>query len=567
MLLSLHVKNFALIEEAEVEFHDSLNILTGETGAGKSILIGSVNAALGAKLSKDMIRKGAEYALIELVFQSLDPLVLNTLKSYDLINGDEILISRKLMANGRNIIKINGETVTLAILKTISELLLDIHGQHEHQSLLNKAKHLEILDAYIGEAATYLKEEVGNSFQEYKKILEKIEKETTDEEKRNRELSFLKFEYDQIRRAKLTVGEEETLQLTYRKLSHAASLMEGIGQAHHLVSGKEFCLMELIGTLIKQISRLLEYDKNLENMLSQLSDIESYVHDFHHDLTSYLDELELDGEEFQKVSDRIDLIQELKKKYGNSISAILDYAVLCEDNIKKYEDFDQYIGNLKEQKAIYAEKLKAAALKLSKLRKEKSVELSEKIEASLADLNFQQTKFSILFTDSEKIMSNGMDDLEFIISVNPGEPMKPLAKVASGGELSRVMLAIKSVFANKDSIDSLIFDEIDTGISGRTAQKVSEKLFAIAQTHQVICITHLPQIAAMADHHLLIEKEFDQNKTCTRIRSLNKKESTIEIARLLGGAEITEKVLGSSEEMKTLAIQKKKELISRLKTR
>ena len=568
MLLSLHVKNFALIEEVEVEFRDHLNILTGETGAGKSIIIGSVNAALGAKISKDMIRKEADYALIELIFQSSDPLVTDTLTSYDLpVNGDEILISRKLMPSGRSIAKVNGETVTLAILKMISELLLDIHGQHEHQSLLNTQKHLEIVDAYAGEEAAALKQEVSGLFQEYRKCFDMLEKETVNEEERNRELSFLQYEYGQIKNAKLVVGEDEELAKAYRRLSHAAMLAEGIGQAYTLVGEGEVSLFEQLGRAIRQISRLTEYDSRLETILSQLTDIESCLNELNHDLINYLNGIELNGEEFQKVSDRLELIQELKKKYGNSITSILEYAVRCEERLERYQNFDEYIAKLKEEKSVCAAKLKSTALRLSKLRKEKAAELSEWVEKALLDLNFQQIQFSILCSDTEKITSNGCDELEFMISVNLGEPLMPLAKVASGGELSRVMLAIKSVFAKKDSIDSLIFDEIDTGISGRTAQKVSEKLVVIARSHQVICITHLPQIAAMADHHLLIEKESNQIRTFTSIRPLNEDESSEEIARLLGGAEITYNVLRNAEEMKALAKQKKEEVISSLKTR
>lgn len=563
MLLSLHVKNFAIIDEAEVEFCENLNILTGETGAGKSIIIGSVNAALGAKVSKDIVRKNADYALIELIFKSSDSYIFEKLKSYELpVEGDEILVSRKLMANGRSVAKINGETVTIAILKEIAELLLDIHGQHEHQSLLHQHKHLEIVDAYAGIQAEELKKKTAVLYKEFKQLSDELKSAEMDDELRLREISFLQYELDKIQEASLKIGEDEELQIRYRRLSNTSEIAEGIGAIYQWMAEKQDSVADNVGRAVKQVTKLIEYDSSLQEIYQQLADLESCISDLNHDLAEYMDSMDINEEEYKEVEQRLDLINSFKLKYGNSIDAIIEYAIQCTEKLEKYRNHDIYISKLKNQIESCEKEMESMSGQLSALRQEKAEELAKKISAALVDLNFAQTKFSIFFKKQDGYSANGYDEVEFMFSVNPGEPLQPLKKVASGGELSRIMLAIKSVLAEQDAIDTLIFDEIDTGISGRTAQKVSEKLVTIAQTHQVICITHLPQIAAMSDHHYLIEKATDESKTWTQIRTLEAEASILEIARLLGGAEITEHVVFSAKEMKMLAAKKKKELIS-----
>ncbi len=554
MLLSLHVKNFAIIDEVEVFFQDHLNIMTGETGAGKSILIDSINFALGAKVSKDMIRKNAEYALVELVFQTDRKEVFKVMKENDIDTpDDQILISRKLMQNGRSICKVNGENVTALILKEIAGFLLDIHGQHEHQSLLYKHVHLNMIDRFAKEEAYVYKDSIFRLYQEYHKLKQEFDNADIDEDKRIRELSFLEYEMQEIADAKLKPGEDESLQVDYKRLSHASTIAENLSLTYQCTSQEESSAANQIGRALKQLHKISLYDDKLSNFTSQLNEIESLLNDFNREVADYMDAAADPSEELTLVETRLNLINHLKTKYGNSIPEILSYYKKCEEKKLKYEAYDEYLSGLKQKIEVYKEKLQKECNELSLIRQRHAKLLAGKLKEALIDLNFLDVQFDIVFERNPDFSSNGFDDVEFIISTNPGEPMKPLSKVASGGELSRIMLAIKSVMAKKDDISTLIFDEIDVGISGRTAQKVSEKLGLLAREHQIICITHLPQIAAMADTHFIIEKETDQVSTATHIRQLKEEEAINELARILGGAKITENVLISAKEMRTFA--------------
>ncbi len=559
MLLNLHVKNFAIIDEVEVYFKDNLNILTGETGAGKSIIIGSINVALGGKVTKDIIRKGADYALVELIFQEEDKSVLTAISELDVpLEDGQIIISRKIM-NGKSICKVNGETVTTNVLKNIASLLIDIHGQHEHQSLLYKEKHLEIVDRYAKDNIGDIKKELGAVYNDYIEVKSKLKELKIDNDKRLREISFLEYEINEIRSAALKVGEDEVLGTEYRRLSNAKAISEGLGSVHGLMSNQESgSAGDQIGRAVKCLNKLIDYDSSITNFLKEIADIEDLVNDFNRELSEYLADLNNNEEDFTNIEQRLDLINHLKSKYGNSIPEILNY---CEDNEKKLQEYNNYEDTIllltKQQKQL-EEKLDQLSKQLSSIRQEKAKELTYKMKESLIDLNFLDVKFEMVFRKLNHYTSNGFDEVEFEISTNPGEELKPLSKVASGGELSRIMLAIKSVLADKDEIDTLIFDEIDVGVSGRTAQKVSEKLSMISKNHQVICITHLAQIAAMSDAHFIIEKTTDGISTKTSIRRLDETESIEELARILGGAVITDTVINNAREMKELAKGTKK---------
>ena len=559
MLLNLHVKNFAIIDEVEVYFKDNLNILTGETGAGKSIIIGSINVALGGKVTKDIIRKGADYALVELIFQEEDKSVLTAISELDVpLEDGQIIISRKIM-NGKSICKVNGETVTTNVLKNIASLLIDIHGQHEHQSLLYKEKHLEIVDRYAKDNIGDIKKELGAVYNDYIEVKSKLKELKIDDDKRLREISFLEYEINEIRSAALKVGEDEVLGTEYRRLSNAKAISEGLGSVHGLMSNQESgSAGDQIGRAVKCLNKLIDYDSSITNFLKEIADIEDLVNDFNRELSEYLADLNNNEEDFTNIEQRLDLINHLKSKYGNSIPEILNY---CEDNEKKLQEYNNYEDTIllltKQQKQL-EEKLDQLSKQLSSIRQEKAKELTYKMKESLIDLNFLDVKFEMVFRKLNHYTSNGFDEVEFEISTNPGEELKPLSKVASGGELSRIMLAIKSVLADKDEIDTLIFDEIDVGVSGRTAQKVSEKLSMISKNHQVICITHLAQIAAMSDAHFIIEKTTDGISTKTSIRRLDETESIEELARILGGAVITDTVINNAREMKELAKGTKK---------
>lgn len=553
MLFNLHVKNLAIIDEVEVDFSEHLNILSGETGAGKSILIGSINTALGGKVSADMVRNGAEYALVELTFHIDDTASLEKLKQLDIpVEDGQIIISRKIK-NGRGISKVNGESVTNSILKEIASIVIDIHGQHEHQSLLYKSKHLEIVDRYGGQVLSKCKEKVSGQYKEYIKLKKQLDLEEVPEEERLRELSFIEYEKNEIESARLRKGEEEELEELQKKLSNANTIAEGLGSVYQITGSGNESVSECIGRAVRQLSRLEDLDLDVKNMSEELSQIEDLLNSFNRELSSYMDSLSYEPEELTQVEERLSLIYNLKARYGNSIKEIEEYYKKLQQKLVKYEDYDFYIEQLRQNVLHVEQQLEENAKELTKLRKEVAMTLEKEIEKSLKELNFLEVNFSIELRELGKFTANGIDEVEFVISTNPGESLKPLGKVASGGELSRIMLAIKSVLAEKDAVDTLIFDEIDTGISGRTAQKVSEKLKKISKTHQVICITHLPQIASMADEHFIIEKMTDGKATKTNIASLDEEASVMELARMLGGVKITESVIASAKEMKELA--------------
>lgn len=548
MLLDLHVKNLALIENAELSFGEGLNILTGETGAGKSIVIGSVNMALGGKAPKDIIREGAEYAYVELVFSVTEPDKIAQLKAMDVtLSEDGLLIISKKIMTARSVSKINDETVTASKLKDITSLLIDIHGQHEHQSLLYKSKHLQILDAYAKARIIPIKYTIAQTYGMYQGLQEKIKALSMDQDMRLREADFCRYEIEAIENAALQEGEEEELTNLNRRFRNSQKIMDGLSSACRILSEQG------ISMALKEINQVARYDEELLPIRDQLFDADAILSDINHDIASYMDKFAFDEEEFLRIEERLDVIHGLQAKYGDSIPGILS---LLEEKQKRLEELENHDSILQKLNSDLEETVKALedqSSQLSEIRKAASQVLTKRIREGLKDLNFVDVKFEMQFEKLDHYTSSGYDEAEFLISTNPGERLKPLGMVASGGELSRIMLAIKSVLADSDEIPTLIFDEIDTGISGRTAQKVSEKLSYIGGNHQVICITHLPQIAAMADSHYAIEKAAVDGKTTTTIRKLGHEEMIQELARLLGGAKITDTVYDNAREMKELA--------------
>ena len=548
MLLELHVKNLALIEKADVEFGEGLNILTGETGAGKSIIIGSVTMALGGKAPKGSIRPGADYAYIELVFSVTGEEKRKALRELDVEPTEDglVIISRKL-TSARSISRINDETVTMARLSQITGLLLDIHGQHEHQSLLYKSKHLEILDAYVKAATQPVKQTIADRYRIYRSLEEKLRGFDLDAESRIREADFLRFEIEEIEASALKEGEEEELTSVYRRYSHSRRIAECLGAAYEAVEG------EWLARALKEVEQASEYDESLGGVRDQLYDADSILRDAGREMSSYLDSMEMDEETFRKTEERLDLIHNLQAKYGPTVEAIFQKLEQKKKRLGELEDYDAHKKRMEQELEECRNGLEKLCTQLTGIRKKASRTLVKKIKQGLVDLNFLDVEFDMEFEKLDHFTPSGWDGAQFLISTNPGQPMRPLMDVASGGELSRIMLAIKTVLADSDDIPTLIFDEIDTGISGRTAQKVSEKLMLIARSHQVICITHLPQIAAMADSHFEIAKSASQGRTITTIRLLDRQASVEELARLLGGARITEAVLKNAGEMKELA--------------
>ena len=553
MLIQLHVKNLALIEEIEMEFGPGLNILTGETGAGKSILLGSMQLILGGKSSKDMIRENAPYGLVELLFEVNNQKVKNILDKMDIVPEDgQILLSRKIM-DGRSISRINGETCTLGQMKELASCLLDIHGQHEHQSLLYQDRQLEILDEYGRDKILPVKKKVEKAYEDYKKCQKALEALNLNEEQRNREKAFLEFEIREIENARLTIGEDEELERQYKKLANAKKIVEILMMVHTAAGYEGQGAGEQIGMALKDLSRITEYDRELQNFYDSLSEIDGILNDFNRSVSSYLDDLTFDEAAFYDLERRLDLLNNLKSKYGKTIQEILEYKEAQVQKLEIIIKFDEKRQEASDNLKKAEEVLLSMSNELTEIRKQYSKTLIEKIIEGLKDLNFLDVDFSIDFSEKKSFTSNGKDEVEYLISTNPGETLKPLGKIVSGGELSRIMLAIKGILADKDQIETLIFDEIDTGISGRTAQKVSEKMDLIGQHHQVLCITHLPQIAAMADTHFEIEKHLKGSETITEIHPLYGEDSVRELARLLGGAEITQAVVENAREMKELA--------------
>ena len=552
MLLNVHVKDLALIEDVDVCFDEGLNVLTGETGAGKSIIIGSIGVALGAKAGKDLIRQGAEYALVELVFQVESEETLEKLKAFDVdVEDGQIIISRRI-SNGKSLIKINGQTITASVLKEISGLLIDVHGQRDYESLVHTQKHLDILDSFAGDETGKLKEKVAELYKEYKGIENKLLEFSKDEEQRAKDLAFYEFQYKEISDATLVLGEDEELEEEFKKMTYGQKIAEAMGIAYNAMSSDEGAAT-MVGVALKELSQISSLDSKLADMYDTISSIDALCYDVSKEMSSYMDKLDFDEERVDYVSKRLDTINKLKLKHGKTLRDIIEKGQWLEEQINVLNNYDEARKSLEKEMAQALDKLEAASLELSNKRKKAAIALEKDITKALIDLNFLEVKFKADFSRSKDYTLKGIDVMEFMISTNPGEDIKPLAKIASGGELSRIMLGLKAVLAKKDAVDTLIFDEIDTGISGKTAGMVADKMSAISDEHQVICITHLPQIASHGDNHYLIEKQVKDNHTFTDIRKLNTEESVNELARMLGGTVITEAALSNARELKKLA--------------
>ena len=442
-------------------------------------------------------------------------------------------------------------------IKEIAELLIDIHGQHEHQSLLHKKKHLEILDAYGKEQSKEVLEQVADLYRKVSELKAQIEEESLDENAKQREQALLEFERDEIENAHLMIGEEEQLENDYRRMVNSKKITEALAESYRYTGNDDNNgAGNSLGRALRYLNSVSEYDERLEQMANQLAEIEDLLSEYNRDVSSYLSDMEFDGEDFLRVEERLNVIHHLQDKYGRTISDVLAAYEERVERLEKLADYDAYMAGLQAKLKTLENELNRACETLSDKRKQNAVVLQKELIASLENLNFLAVQFEISIA-RKNIAANGFDDVEFLISTNPGETVKPLGQVASGGELSRVMLAIKTVLASKDAIDTLIFDEIDAGISGKTAWKVSGQLGVVAGAHQVLCITHLPQIAAMADRHFLINKVTDSNTTLTQIEKLNDEEQLKELARLLGGDTVTDAALANACEMRKQALELK----------
>ncbi|MDE6973097.1 MAG: DNA repair protein RecN [Lachnospiraceae bacterium] len=552
MLESLHVKNLALIDEQEVLFHEGMNILTGETGAGKSIIIGSINLALGARADKDYIRTGADYALVELSF-SLNEQQCALVREMELPleDGNTLLLQRKIMP-GKSTCRVGGEAISATQLKKLAPCLLDLYGQHEHQSLLKPAAYRKMLDDYIGEKAKKQKVMLKSLIAEYRKTAEEMEAQTADEKERAGRMRLLEFEAAEIEAAALEPAEDEQVEKKYRRLVNSKKIKEIVYLVHGLTGyDEEGSAGSAVGHALRELKGIGSADEEALPLIAQLTDIDDFLNDFNRSMADYRDSLEFDEEEFVSLEERLNVINHLKSKYGGSVDVILASLEERQGELEKLANFEAYMEQLKDRAQKQKEEILSLCGSLSLLRQKAAKPLSKKLREAMEDLNFKDVRFEIAVTPKdEDFTADGYDQIEFLISTNPGESLRPLWQIASGGELSRIMLAFKTVFADKDETDTLIFDEIDTGISGKTAWEVAKKLGRLSKDHQIICITHLAQIAAMADGHFLIEKSVRKERTTTSIRALAKEESLNELARLLGSGEMTKAVLENAKEMK-----------------
>ena len=552
MLDRLLVKDLALIEKSVVEFSGGLNVLTGETGAGKSILLGSIQLALGQKANKDLIRHGKEQAIVELDF-SLTEEELRRIQALeeDLELEEERLLIRRKISEKKSDIRVNDLGLTLAKLREITGGLLDLHGQHEHQSLLREGSHLEIIDGFQRKQGGRLLEEVAEAYHLLSEKKRSLQKFSLKEEERKRELDFLDFEIQELEEAHLSEGEEAELSKEY-------SLYENMDRLKSLLLSAKESLEEMdFHRPIQAVEEARDFDESLKGLSDSLYDLEAVGEDCLRSLDHYLDHAEVDEEKLFTLGERLEQIRRVMMKHGGTEAKAL--AALAKKEERRTFLLDYEKDEEKAKKAILAQEklLREKALLLSKERQEDARVLAKQIQGEMQEMGFLDTKFEFHFQEKKEPTEKGLDEVEAYVSLNPGEPLRPLREVGSGGELSRIMLSIKTVLADTDGVSTLIFDEIDTGISGRTAEKVGEKLQKIAKNHQVILITHLPQIAAKADHHFLIEKTVEDGVTHTGIHPLTEKESIEELARLLGGDEISEASLENARELKAKSKAKK----------
>lgn len=554
MLQNLHVKNIALIDETEVDFGQGLNILTGETGAGKSILLGSVGLALGGKYSSDLLRNGAENGLVELTFSVDDGQIRQKLEEMDIIPDDGMVTLTRKFTGSRSISRINGETVNTGKLKEAAELLIDIHGQHDNKTLLQRKNHLALLDLFGRKEIAPIKSEMSKCYKEYRAICKKAEETSLNDEERRRELSLYEFEVHEIEEAALRENEDEELEETYRRMTESRKITDAVAQTYrYTCEDSSANAGDCLTRAIRAFREAAEFDEEGDRLCALLMDVDSLLNDFNRELSEYASKFEFSEEEFKETEERLNLINHLKAKYGSSVSDVLAYCKSKRHRIEQLNDYDAYIKQIEEEKEKALKKVERVTKKLHDVRNRYKTVFADEICIHLKELNFLDTRFEIHLKDAGQFSANGKDEAEFYLALNPGEPVKPLENIASGGELSRIMLAIKTVLADAEDTPTLIFDEIDAGISGVTAAKVGEKLKLIGKSRQVICITHLSQIAAVADSHFLIEKSAENESVKTRIRLLNEEDSVKELARILGGDKITSSIMESAREMKEMA--------------
>lgn len=553
MLSHLHIENIAVIENADLELENGFNVLTGETGAGKSILIDSINLALGERVSKDIIRTGASSAHVSALFNGISQTVKESLQSLGFECDDELLIQREISSDGRGSCRISGRPATVSILRSIGRILVNIHGQHDNQTLLSPEKHVFYLDKFAKDDDILNK--YNSLYSEAIKIKNALSEIKTDDALKERRIDLLKYQINEIESAELKPGEEEELRARKMKIANAEKITAAVSSAYSLICGDEDSTgaQDLISNADEALDSITEVLPEIKDLAGRIKSLSYEIEDCADELRGFTNNEEFDQQELETIEDRLDTIYRLKRKYGESEEDILEFLENSKKELENIETSDERAAQLSAKlKQAIKELLKAGQI-LSKKRRETADILSSKIMQELKFLDMPEVKFSVSFNELEKPASNGLENIEFLISANPGSPAKPIAKIASGGEISRIMLAIKTVLSKSDDIDTLIFDEIDTGVSGRAAQKIGMKLKQASKDRQVICVTHLAQIASQADRHILIEKQVKDNNTYTHLKTLDYDGRKREIARIIAGADITEKTLQTAGEMLNLS--------------
>ncbi len=555
MLVELSIKDFAIIDNININFTQGLNVITGETGSGKSIIIEALGMILGSRTSKDFIRTGCDKSVLEGVFYIEDISILKqTLDelSIDIDQDNLLIITKEICANGPSLSKINGKTMNLTMLKTITTKLVDIFGQHEHQSLLDINNHQLLVDTFGDKDFASLKSKIRELYNELQEEQKKIRSLSMDTSERDREIDILRFQIEEIDEANLSEDDENNIEAEFRKLSNISKISQSVDLAISHLNRDEYDFqgaINLVNKSLTLISGAKEFDDKLEEFYNRLSDLNFELQDISRELNYYLNNIDIDLDRLNYLHERIDLVNKLKRKYGNNIDLILKFRHEAEERLNKLLNFEkEYEKSLKKIKEL-EDKLEKHSSSLSGMRRKIAKILEEKVKTELSQLNMSNVDFKVDFKRTSQFTPQGFDKIEFLISTNPGEELKSLSKIVSGGEMSRIMLAFKSILAYLDKIPTLIFDEIDTGISGRTGQIVGEKIYNISKNHQVICISHLPQIAALADSHFVINKVSKSNRTITEITKLSHEERVEEMARLLGGVNLTKTTLKHASEM------------------
>ncbi|MGK4015073.1 DNA repair protein RecN [Ligilactobacillus salivarius] len=550
MLQELSIKDFAIIDEIQISFQPKMTVLTGETGAGKSIIIDALGLLAGGRGSTEFIRKGEKKAVIQGLFTlPREANTYNILEEYGIDSEDgQIILQRDLYRGGRNICRINGMMVNLATLRKVGETLIDIHGQNEHQELMKPENHIDLLDEY-DKKTSELRNQYQVVYQNYRKLKLSMEKKEADEKAWAQRLDMLNFQVKEIGEAGLKINEEDELVEEKNKLDNFQAIHDALELSYQILSGEKIDVVGNLGNAMNELSNVSDLSENLQEINTKISDAFYSLEDVARDISDELDSMEWNGERLNEIEERLELIHQLKRKYGDTIEDILHYHIRIVKELREMENAEQNSEKQERQLSEALEKVKELAIKLSKQRKKSAKKLEKMIHEQLSALYMDKAVFEVKFLNNSKLYSKGIDKVEFYIQTNPGEEMGPLAKIASGGELSRIMLALKTIFSQKMGVTSIIFDEVDTGVSGRVAQAIAEKISQISNNSQVLCITHLPQVAAIADNHYYISKSVNDGRTETSLEELDEKQKIREIARMLSGSEITELTLKHAEEL------------------